>query len=221
MGEPAQGFIGHFLCGSPKSARDVSPVRKLEIIPIRVKSVAEASARGQHVGTDKRTSLIAAYLEDLGKSRLTRIQHEPSVIPYTVTERKAAGKETGVRRQGQRCRSRGLFEQDSFARQPIDIRRGGALESICTETVGASRIEGDEEHVEVRPGHASRKRAQPRPINSLSKQPERADSANADGAAETKQRQSEPPEACHMTSREASLQTDYQPSCGVKNLRRG
>ena len=52
-------------------------------------------------------------------------------------------------RQRQRRCGRGLLEQDPFAREPIDIRRGDALESVCAETVGASRIEGDEEHIEV------------------------------------------------------------------------
>src|SRR5262245_16718487 len=120
-------------------------LRQIKIVEVGVEALRDTPGAIQYVGADETARRHAMRLEAFRERVFTRVEKEAAVIADSVPGRVLPREDRRVGRQGQRRRRYGVLEQDAFAREPIERRRRAVRQPVRAKSIGARRIERDEE----------------------------------------------------------------------------
>ena len=149
--QPRKRFVGHFVAGAIDAAeRQRLVFRQVEIVEVGLESLRYAPFVIEHVRADEAARREPAIAQALGERRLAVVEKKAAVVADAVGRRKLAGEDRRMSGQRERRRRDRLLEEDSFAREPIEVRRRNAIEAVRVDAVGARRVERHEQEIEVR-----------------------------------------------------------------------
>ena len=124
-------------------------LREVEAVGVVVEALVEAPPRVEHPGADEGAGRVAARLHPLGERRRLLLDEEAAVVADAVLRGDEPGEDRRVRGKRQRHRGRGLLEEDALGGDRVDVRGVDAPEAVAAQSVGAQRVERDDDDVEV------------------------------------------------------------------------
>ena len=126
---------------------------EVEIVEIVLEPLGDAPLVVEHVGRDEAAGAETGRREGLGQRLAVVREPVAAVVAHSVGGRQESGHERRVRRQGERGHRSRVQEVRAGRRQLIENRslrrRSAERSSIDADAVGARRVEGHQQNVEL------------------------------------------------------------------------
>ena len=131
---------------------DAISIEELDLLVIE--ALTEPNGSSKYNRADDAIGRIALLLQDLSEAKSRCSETSVRVAVYAMSRREEPGEQAAMSRQGQGDWREGVFKEETFLGQGIDIRRGLMFITVTTQVVCARRIQTDQDNC-LRPRDAS------------------------------------------------------------------